>query len=91
MRRRAAKPFAGGSGWRVKRCNANALGRVLPAAQTLPEKTMFILILVLLTVVAVGLAAIALAEPRRSPYVGVWNDETERRLLREGIVRGDWW
>jgi hypothetical protein len=56
----------------------------------LPEKTM-ILTLVLLTVVGVGLAAIALAEPRRSPYVGVWNDETERRLLREGIARGNWW
>ena len=50
-----------------------------------------ILMLVLLTVVGVGLAAIALAEPRRSPYAGVWNDETERRLLREGNARGNWW
>ncbi|MBV8299848.1 MAG: hypothetical protein JO083_09935 [Candidatus Eremiobacteraeota bacterium] len=50
-----------------------------------------ILILVLLTVVAVGLAAIALAEPRRSPYAGVWNDETERRLLRDRSAGRVWW
>jgi len=50
-----------------------------------------ILILVLLTVVAVGLAAIALAEPRRSPYIEVWNDQTERRLLRERQAGGAWW
>jgi hypothetical protein len=50
-----------------------------------------IVIIVLLTVVAVGLAAIALAEPRRSPYVEVWNDEAERRLLRDGHAGGAWW
>jgi len=50
-----------------------------------------ILILVLLTIVAVGLAAIALAEPRRSPYIGVWNDEAERRLLRDASAGRVWW
>ena len=50
-----------------------------------------ILTVLLLTVLAVGLAAIAFAKPRRSPYVDVWSDEAERRLLREGIARGAWW
>ncbi|HEV3086273.1 MAG TPA: hypothetical protein VGX96_03525 [Candidatus Elarobacter sp.] len=50
-----------------------------------------ILFLVLATVVAVGLASIALAEPRRAPYTGVWNDEAERRMLREGRAGSAWW
>ena len=50
-----------------------------------------LLLLVMATIVAVGLTAIALAEPRRADVV-VWNDETERRLLSEGKARGSgWW
>ena len=48
-----------------------------------------LLIIVMATVVAVGLVAIALAEPHR-PEVVVWNDEAERRLLREKFAAG-WW
>ena len=49
-----------------------------------------LLLLVLATIVAVGLTAIALAEPRRGE-ITVWNDEAERRLLHEGKVRAGWW
>lgn len=51
-----------------------------------------LLIIVMATVVAVGLAAIALAEPRRAPYqIIVWNDEAERRLLRDRKFSAGWW
>lgn len=57
-----------------------------------------LLIIVMATVVAVGLAAIALAEPRRSRpqapqryEVVVWNDETERRLLHDRTLHAGWW
>jgi hypothetical protein len=49
-----------------------------------------LLLLVMAAIVAVGLTAIALTEPRRAEIV-VWNDETERRLLNEGKVRSGWW
>lgn len=49
-----------------------------------------ILIIVMATIVLVGLTAIALAHPR-SPEIVVWNDEAERRLLREQPVRAGWW
>ena len=52
---------------------------------------MFIILLVLTTIVIVGLAAIALAEPRRTYEVVVWNDEAERRLLRERRADTGWW
>jgi hypothetical protein len=49
-----------------------------------------LLLLVLATIIAVGLTAIVLAEPRRDEIV-VWSDEAERRLLHEGRVRVGWW
>lgn len=50
-----------------------------------------LLLLVLATIIAVGLTAIGLAEPRRREEIVVWNDEAERRLLSEGKVRAGWW
>ena len=50
-----------------------------------------ILTLVMTTIVVVGLAAIALAEPRTTYETVVWNDEAERRLLRERNVDRGWW
>jgi len=50
-----------------------------------------LLIIVLATIVAVGLVAIALAHPRSAGNTVVWNDETERRLLNERTVRLGWW
>ena len=51
-----------------------------------------LLIIVMTTVVVVGLVAIALAEPRRSPYqIIAWNDEAERRLLRDRKFSAGWW
>ena len=50
-----------------------------------------LLLIVMSTVIAVGLAAIALAQPPRSPEVVVWNDEAERRLLREQRINTGWW
>jgi hypothetical protein len=47
--------------------------------------------IVMATVVAVGLVAIALAHPRPTHELVVWNDETERRLLRERRVHTGWW
>jgi hypothetical protein len=55
-----------------------------------PEDPMLLLLIVLATVVTVGLAAIALAEPR--PYeIVAWNDDAERRLLRERKIDTGWW
>ena len=48
-------------------------------------------IIVMATVIAVGLAAIALAEPRQRPEVVVWNDDAERRMLRERKLSAGWW
>jgi hypothetical protein len=50
-----------------------------------------LLLLVMATIIAVGLIAIAVAEPRGSTEIVVWNDEAERRLLNEGKVRARWW
>jgi len=50
-----------------------------------------ILLIVMATVIIVGLTAIALAEPRRTHEIVVWNDETERRLLRERKIDTGWW
>ena len=51
-----------------------------------------LLIIVMATVIVIGLAAIALAEPRRQPQeVVVWNDETERRLLYDRKLHAGWW
>ena len=52
---------------------------------------MLILVIVLTTVVVVGLAAIVLAEPHGTYDIAVWNDEAERRLLRERRVDAGWW
>ncbi|MDB5070392.1 MAG: hypothetical protein JWM87_1503 [Candidatus Eremiobacteraeota bacterium] len=51
---------------------------------------MLLLLIVLATIVTVGLAAIALAEPRRYEIVA-WNDDAERRLLRERKIDTGWW
>ncbi len=49
-----------------------------------------VFMIVMATVVIIGLAAIAMAEPKRSPDFSVWSDDVERRLLREGKARGGW-
>ena len=49
-----------------------------------------LLIIVMVTIVVIGLVAIALAEPRPHYETVVWNDESERRLLRERFATG-WW
>jgi Tfp pilus assembly protein PilX len=49
------------------------------------------LIIVMTTIVIVGLIAIALAQPAKPREILVWNDETERRLLRERRINGGWW
>ncbi len=50
-----------------------------------------LLIIVMMTVVVIGLAAIALAEPRPRREVVVWNDDTERRLLLDRKLHAGWW
>jgi len=51
-----------------------------------------LLIIAMATVVAVGLAAIASAEPHRSRYeIVVWNDAAERRLLHDRKLNAGWW
>ena len=50
-----------------------------------------LLIIVMTTVVIVGLAAIALAEPRQRPAIVVWNDEAERRMLHDRKLHAGWW
>jgi hypothetical protein len=55
-----------------------------------PEEPV-ILTIVMATLVIVGLVAIALAQPRPSPHFVVWNDEAERRLLRERKIDAGWW
>ncbi|HEY6233904.1 MAG TPA: hypothetical protein VIW69_02215 [Candidatus Elarobacter sp.] len=54
---------------------------------------MLLIIIVMTTVVIVGLAAIALAEPRypRRHEIVVWNDDAERRLLRDRKFNAGWW
>jgi hypothetical protein len=62
--------------------------RVLPAPGN-PEEPM--LLIVMITVVIVGLAAIALAQPPRRPEIVVWNDEIERRLANGHKIDAGWW
>jgi hypothetical protein len=50
-----------------------------------------ILTLVMTTIIVVGLAAIALAEPRTTYETVVWNDEAERRLLHDRKLHRGWW
>ncbi len=50
-----------------------------------------LLIIVMAAVVVIGLIAIALAEPRRRFEVVVWNDDAERRLLRDRKFSAGWW
>jgi hypothetical protein len=50
---------------------------------------MLVLLLVFTTVVAAGIAAIALAQPRPGEIV-VWNDDAERRMLRDPRFGGGW-
>ncbi|GAC1616418.1 MAG: hypothetical protein NVS4B13_10260 [Candidatus Elarobacter sp.] len=50
-----------------------------------------ILFIVMSTIIAVALVAIALAEPRTRHETVVWNDEAERRLLRERKINAGWW
>jgi hypothetical protein len=50
-----------------------------------------LLIIVMTTVVIIGLAAIALAEPRTTREVVVWNDDAERRLLYDRKLHAGWW
>jgi hypothetical protein len=47
--------------------------------------------IVMATIVIVGLAAIALAEPHPRTEFVVWNDEVERRLQRERKIDSGWW
>ncbi len=42
-----------------------------------------LLIIVMTTAIVIGLAAIALAEPRSLPEIVVWNDDAERRMLHD--------
>jgi hypothetical protein len=57
---------------------------------SIPEEPV-ILTIVMATIVIVGLVAIALGQPRPTPRVVVWNDEAERRLLRERKIDIGWW
>ncbi len=47
-------------------------------------------LIIVLGIVAGGLTAIALAQPRPADVV-VWNDDAERRMLREARIRAGWW
>ena len=50
------------------------------------------LLIIVMTTVVVGLVAIALAEPRHAPHqIIAWNDEAERRLLRDRKFSAGWW
>jgi len=49
-----------------------------------------LLLLLTLGIVCGGLAAIACAQPARAELL-VWNDDAERRMLREAKVRAGWW
>ncbi len=50
-----------------------------------------LLIIVMATVVAVGLVAVARAEPRPRYEAVIWNDATERRLLHERELHAGGW
>ena len=50
-----------------------------------------IVFVVMSTIIVVGLAAMWLAQPSSHPEIVVWNDEAERRMLRERKVNTGWW
>ncbi len=52
---------------------------------------MLLLLIALATIVIVGVVAIALAEPHATYENIAWNDEAERRLLRERKIASGWW
>ncbi|HEY4441915.1 MAG TPA: hypothetical protein VGN14_15760 [Candidatus Elarobacter sp.] len=49
-----------------------------------------LLFVLTLSIIVVGLLAIAHAHPSE-PEITVWNDESERRLLRERKISVGWW
>ncbi len=49
-----------------------------------------LLFLITIGVALGGLAAIALSQPTAAEIV-VWNDDAERRMLRDAKVRAGWW
>ena len=49
-----------------------------------------LLFILTLTIIVAGLIAIANAQPVH-PDITVWNDESERRLLRERKINVGWW
>jgi len=66
-------------------------GRVSPAARKSEPEEVVILFVVLSTIIVVGLTAMWLAQPPSYPEIVVWNDEAERRMLRERKVETGWW
>ena len=50
-----------------------------------------LLLIVMATVIVIGLAAIALAEPRKPYEVVVWSDDRERRLRYDRKLHAGWW
>jgi hypothetical protein len=73
------------------KCNADGGARVPPATRTETLEEPMIPFIVMSTIIIVGLIGIALGYPRRSEDIVVWNDETERRMLREGKHNAGWW
>jgi hypothetical protein len=66
-------------------------GRVSSAARkSEPEEVVFVFV-VMSTIIVVGLAAMWLAQPSSDSEIIVWNDEAERRMLRERKVNTGWW
>ena len=55
----------------------------------LPEDPM-LLFIVMSSIIGIAIVAMVLAHPARVEFV-VWNDETERRLLRERKNTVGWW
>ena len=49
-----------------------------------------VLFIVMTSVIVLGLIAIALGQPPHNETI-VWNDDTERRLLRERKITVGWW
>lgn len=49
-----------------------------------------LLFIVMVSVIAVGLVAIALGQPPVIEIVA-WNDDAERRMLREAKAHASWW
>jgi hypothetical protein len=66
-------------------------GRVSSAARKSEPEEVVIVFVVMSTIIIVGLAAMWLAQPPSDPQIVVWNDEAERRMLRERRVNTGWW